>query len=127
MSETRRCKHCRVEVEFVNYSPGPEWRHKRPVRIGSEYRFCRLTAAEPEPTPLERLVEALLEASALPPPPDAIKVAPDVAEAMREYARVSTGTCSPFLEPVLGSAFGIPVKVDEDLAPGEWRIEGHES
>ena len=123
MSETRRCTHCRVEVALVNYSLGPEWRHKRPgnARIGSEYRFCEVTVAEPEQTVLERIVNAALEA--LPPLPDRVKVAPDVLEQLKAHARETTSARPSWSPPAIGSLFGIPLEVDEDLAPGEFRVE----
>jgi len=126
MSETvRRCKHCRVEVELVNYSLGPEWRHKRPgnARIGSEYRYCEATVAEPEQTPLERIVEAALAATSLPPLPERVKVAPDVLDQLRAHARETTSARPSWSPPAIGSLFGIPIEVDEDLAPGEFRVE----
>jgi len=125
MSETvRRCKHCRVEVTLVNYALGPSWRHVVPGgSFGSEYLLCKLTAAEPEQTPLERIVDAALAATSLPPMPERVKVAPDVLEQLKAHARKATSARPGWSPPAIGSLFGIPIEVDEDLAPGEFRVE----
>lgn len=124
VDEVRRCKHCRVEVRLVNYALGPSWRHVVPGgSFGSEYLRCRLTEAEPEETPLERIVRAALEAASLPPLPERVRVAPDVLEQLKAHAERATSARPSWSPPAIGALFGIPIKVDEDLAPGEFRVD----
>jgi len=122
--EARRCKHCRVEVQLVNYALGPSWRHtpNGDTREHSTYLSCKLTVAEPEPTMLERIMAAMHEAASLPPQPERVRVAPDVAERLRRLASVPSTARPDWPHYAIGRAFGIPVEVDEELPSGEFRV-----
>jgi hypothetical protein len=125
VDEVRRCRHCRVEVQRIDYVLGPSWMHTPGGNrsAGVAYESCRLTVAEPEETMLERIVRTTLEATSLPPLPDRVKVAPDVLEQLKAHAREAATASPSWSPPAIGSLFGIPVEVDEDLAPGEFRVE----
>lgn len=124
VDEVRRCKHCRVEVRLVNYALGPSWVHVVPGgSFGSGYRSCRLTEAEPEETPLERIVRVMRETASLPPLPERVRVAPDVLEQLKAHAKRATSARPSWSPPAVGVIFGIPIKVDEDLTPGEFRVD----
>lgn len=73
----------------------------------------------PAPLSLDNLMRVVLEATNVPPPPERVKVARDVYEAMRSRAVAETTIA---YRPTFSAVFGIPLEVDDELAPGEWHV-----
>lgn len=71
---------------------------------------------------LDELVREMLAATEGPPPPREVRVARDLYDEMKARVAHDSDRRPTWTAPAIGALFGIPVVIDDELAPGEFRI-----